>query len=54
MALIKREIATSREDLYTKSCTRNLVLQRKKALQSERAYYLNRLSKLQGTRRRWG
>ena len=65
MALIKREIVTSREDLYTKSCMRNLVLQRKKAFQSERAYYLNyfykvyyshrkRLSKLQGTRRRWG
>ena len=30
MALIKREIVTSREDLYTKSCTSNLVLQKKK------------------------
>ena len=62
MALIKKEIVTSCEDLYTKSCTRNLFLQ-KKAFQSERAYHLNyfykvffshrkRLSKLQGTRRR--
>ena len=40
MALIKREIVTSREDLYTKSCTGNLVLQ-KQAFQSERAYYIS-------------
>ena len=64
MALFKREIVTSCEDLYTKFCTRNLVLQ-KKAFQSEHTYYLNYfykvyyshrkwLSKLQGTRRRWG
>ena len=36
MALFKREIVTSCEDLYTKFCTRNLVLQKRLSNQSTR------------------
>ena len=35
MALIKREILTSREVLYTKSCTRNQFLFAKKMLNND-------------------